>query len=139
MTAHRLLREHGLFMGPTSGAAALVAQWVATTLPDAQVAVIMPDEGHRHAETVYNDDWLAALPGWPCKELSEPGPDHHRPAAETQWTRFLWLRRSLDDVLETPEASEVPPAVGAAGKSMKRDPARFCRAERQASSVVWKT
>lgn len=115
MTAHRLLREHGLFMGPTSGAAALVAQWVATTLPDAQVAVIMPDEGHRHAETVYNDDWLAALPGWPCKELFEPRTlTTIAPAAETQWTRFLWLRRSLDDVLKTREASDVPPAGGAA-------------------------
>ncbi|TGP79151.1 pyridoxal-5-phosphate-dependent protein subunit beta, partial [bacterium M00.F.Ca.ET.221.01.1.1] len=36
------------------------------------------------------------------------------PAAETQWTRFLWLGRSLDDVLKTQSASEVPPAVGAA-------------------------
>ncbi|TIV67751.1 MAG: pyridoxal-5-phosphate-dependent protein subunit beta, partial [Mesorhizobium sp.] len=115
MTAHRLLREHGIFMGPTSGAAALVAKWVASTLPDAQVAVIMPDEGHRHAETVYNDDWLGALPGWPCKELSEPRTlTTIAPAAETQWTRFLWLRRSLDDVLKTQSASEVPPAVGAA-------------------------
>jgi len=102
-------------MGPTSGAAALVAHWVATTLPDAQVAVIMPDEGHRHAETVYNDEWLSALPGWPCKEPSEPRTlTTIAPAAETQWTRFLWLRRSLDDVLKTREASDVPPAVGAA-------------------------
>ena len=29
MRAHRLLRLHGIFQGPTSGAAALVAQWVA--------------------------------------------------------------------------------------------------------------
>jgi cysteine synthase A len=114
MNAHRLLREYGIFMGPTSGAAALVAQWVAITHADAQVAVIMPDEGHRHAETVYNEDWLAALPGWPCKPLSGPRTlTTIEPAAETQWTRFLWLRRSLGDVLNTDARTDVPAAIGA--------------------------
>ena len=100
--AHRLLREHGVFMGPTSGAAALVAEWVAHAHPEARVAVIMPDEGHRHAETVYNEDWLAALPGWPSEERLEPKTlTAIEPAAEAEWTRFEWRRRSLDDVLRT--------------------------------------
>ncbi|GLS33550.1 cysteine synthase A [Mesorhizobium albiziae] len=102
MAAHQLLRLHGLFQGPTSGAAALVAQWVAKTYPDAQVAVIMPDEGHRHADTVYNDQWLAALPGWPCEQPSVPTTlSRIMPATESEWTRFSWQRRSLDDVLAT--------------------------------------
>ncbi|TRC75240.1 PLP-dependent cysteine synthase family protein [Mesorhizobium sp. WSM4307] len=105
MAAHRLLRDHGIFMGPTSGAAALVAQWVATKHPDAQVAAIMPDEGHRHIETVYNDDWLSSLPGWPCAQVSEPNTlSIIAPRAETQWTRFVWNRRSLAEVLETQAA-----------------------------------
>lgn len=100
MVAHQLLHLHGLFQGPTSGAAALVAQWVAKTCPDAHVAVIMPDEGHRHADTVYNDQWLATLPGWPCGQPSAPTPlSRIRPGAESDWTRFLWQRRSLDEVL----------------------------------------
>ncbi|MGE0284220.1 MAG: PLP-dependent cysteine synthase family protein [Rhizobiaceae bacterium] len=101
-TAHRLLREHGLFMGPTSGAAALVCQWVAEKRPDARVAVIMPDEGHRHADTVYNDDWLATLPGWPCQHMQEPETlAAIEPRAEWEWTRFAWARRSLEDMLHS--------------------------------------
>lgn len=100
MTAHKLLRQHGIFQGPTSGAAALVAQWIARAYPDAQVAVIMPDEGHRHVDTVYSDQWLAALPGWPCEDVCAPVTlSRIAPGAESAWTRFLWQRRSLDDVL----------------------------------------
>jgi len=102
-SAHALFRENGLFMGPTSGAAALVAKWVAVNNPDAMVAVIMPDEGHRHADTVYNDDWVDTLPGWPGSKPVEPTV-LSRPvaASESAWTRFNWARRSLDDVLAAP-------------------------------------
>ncbi|WP_018431284.1 PLP-dependent cysteine synthase family protein [Hoeflea sp. 108] len=98
--AHRLFRQHGMFMGPTSGAAALVGQWVSKTSPDARVAVILPDEGHRHADTVYSDIWLATLPGWRTPASSAPTRiSRIEPRPETAWTRFDWGRRSLDDVL----------------------------------------
>lgn len=54
----RLHREHALFMGPTSGAAFLVAEWWARRNRDALAAVILPDEGSRYENTVYNDAWL---------------------------------------------------------------------------------
>ncbi|MDH6234881.1 cysteine synthase [Mesorhizobium soli] len=98
-SAHSLLRNHGIFMGPTSGAAALVGGWIARTNPGAVVAVIMPDEGFRHANTVYNDQWLSSLPGWPCEATSEPEAlSVIEPGAEWEWTRFDWRRRSLDEV-----------------------------------------
>lgn len=101
LAAHRLLRQRGIFQGPTSGAAVLVSQWVAKTNPDAQVAVILPDEGHRHADTVYNDAWLAKCPGWPPEEVVAPIMlSRIEPGAETEWTRFPWQRRSLDEVLQ---------------------------------------
>ncbi|UCI10594.1 PLP-dependent cysteine synthase family protein [Mesorhizobium sp. B1-1-8] len=98
--AHCLLREHGIFMGPTSGAAALVGGWVARQRPQMATLVIMPDEGHRHSDTVYNDDWLNRLEGWPTSLPSGPT-DVERilPAAETDWTRFAWRRRTLKAVL----------------------------------------
>jgi cysteine synthase len=100
MMAHRLLREQGIFQGPTSGAAALVARWVAATQPDARVAAILPDAGHRHGDTVYDDGWLATLPGWPCAAPEEPRLLREiEPASEAEWTRFSWGRRRLDDVL----------------------------------------
>jgi cysteine synthase len=99
-SAHALFRDQGVFMGPTSGAAALVAQWVARTHSDATVAAIMPDEGHRHADTIYNEAWLADLPGWPCRQPTEPETlSRIGPAEESAWTRFPWARRRLDDVL----------------------------------------
>lgn len=98
--AHRLLREHGIFQGPTSAAAALVGRWAASRYPEASVAVIMPDEGHRYAETVYDDKWLALLPGWPGKRSPEPRLlTSIEPASEADWTRFSWARRSLEAVL----------------------------------------
>jgi cysteine synthase A len=97
--ARRLLREHGIFQGPTSAAAALVGRWAADSYPGARVAVIMPDEGHRYADTVYDDAWLASLPGWPRKPPSEPRLLRAvEPASEADWTWFPWARRSLDQV-----------------------------------------
>ncbi|WP_018431346.1 PLP-dependent cysteine synthase family protein [Hoeflea sp. 108] len=101
--AHSLMRDRGIFMGPTSGAAALVGNWIARTNPDATVAVIMPDEGHRHANAVYDDDWLTTLPGWPCEPVQEPETLLTiEPRAEWEWTRFEWSRRHLEDVIVTP-------------------------------------
>ena len=98
--AHHLFRQHGIFMGPTSGAAALVGQWVSQTNPDARVAVIMPDEGHRHADTVYSDIWLSTLPGWRTPASSTPTRiSRIEPRSEAAWTRFDWRRRSLADVM----------------------------------------
>lgn len=99
--AHAMFREYGLFMGPTSGAAALVAGWFARRNPQAATLVIMPDEGHRYADTVYSDDWLANLQGWPVAIPSEPTHlERIQPAEETAWTRFAWKRRTLATVLE---------------------------------------
>lgn len=98
-SAHTLLRNHGIFMGPTSGAAGLVGGWIARANPAAAVAVIMPDEGFRHADTVYNDNWLASLPGWPCDAVCEPETLFTiEPREEWEWTRFEWGRAQLTDV-----------------------------------------
>jgi len=98
--ARRLLREHGIFQGPTSAAAALVGKWTASTRPGARIAVIMPDEGHRYADTVFDDGWLGALPGWPCSPPTAPRElTMVEPGSEADWTRLKWARRSLDQVV----------------------------------------
>jgi len=98
--ARRLLREHGIFQGPTSAAAALVGRWTASTQPGARIAVIMPDEGHRYAETVFDDAWLGSLPGWPCPPPCEPRElAIVEPGSEADWTRLKWARRSLDRIV----------------------------------------
>ena len=57
--ATRLLHQrHGLSMGGTSGAAWLVAQWYAQRNPGATVVALLPDQGWRYLDTVYDDRWL---------------------------------------------------------------------------------
>ncbi|WP_051442827.1 pyridoxal-phosphate dependent enzyme [Mesorhizobium sp. WSM3626] len=96
---HQLHREHGLFMGPTSGAAYRVAEWWSRNNPDKKVVVLFPDEGHRYVETVYDQQWLATVAGWPGPLRANPvtvgAPTEPMPA----WSRFGWGRRTLEEVL----------------------------------------
>lgn len=51
----------GIFAGGSSGAAYIVASWVAAGLaPGQHAVVIMPDRGDRYFETIYSDDYLTA-------------------------------------------------------------------------------
>jgi cysteine synthase len=94
---HELYRRYCLYMGPTSGAAWLVASWWARSNPDANVVVFLPDEGHRYETTIYDPKWLGAKVGV-LPELDEPlevgGPDE----VSDGWSSMAWGRRSLDDV-----------------------------------------
>jgi cysteine synthase A len=94
--ARQLHRDHALFMGPTSGAATLVAAWHARKHPDAMTVVILPDEGYRYQNTVYDDEWLAALAGWPADVPDRPVTlSRIEPHEEGTWTRLAWGRRPL--------------------------------------------
>ncbi len=105
--ANGLMREHGLFQGPTSAAAALVGKWAARNDPDARVAVIMPDAGYRYIDTVFNDAWLSALPRWnEQRQLAPRLIKTVAPASEEEWTRLEWARRKVEDVMSGAEAPQ---------------------------------
>lgn len=108
-TSTRLLhRRHSLYMGPTSGASYMVARWWAEKNPDATVVVLLPDEGYRYSETVYNDKWmqkehlfLASMPDAPCI-VDDPA------AAASDWTCMNWNRRTYAQVVGRPfEAKKI--------------------------------
>ncbi|MBO6720030.1 MAG: pyridoxal-phosphate dependent enzyme [Rhizobiaceae bacterium] len=100
-SAHRLHHDHALFMGPTSGAAALVAAWHARKHPEAVTVVILPDEGHRYQNTVYDDEWLAALDGWPVAAPDEPETlDRIEARGESEWTRLVWDRKPAPTMIK---------------------------------------
>ncbi|MBZ9856332.1 pyridoxal-phosphate dependent enzyme [Mesorhizobium sp. CA13] len=96
---HQLHREHGLFMGPTSGAAYRVAEWWSRNNPDKTVVVMFPDEGHRYVETVYDQQWLETIAGWPGPSPASPVTVGAPTELMSAWSRFAWRRRTLDEVL----------------------------------------
>lgn len=101
--AYRATRElhqrHALFMGPTSGAAYLVGRWWATMNPGAVTVVMLPDEGHRYQDTVYDDAWLERS-GHPSQgEISGPVDVGWPGQAAGPWTALHWNRRSYADVM----------------------------------------
>lgn len=99
-TATRELhRRHALFQGPTSGAAYLVARTLAAADPAALTVVMLPDEGHRYVDTVYDDGWLA---GRDTTVPAGPVPVGRPEDPAGPWTSFGWHRRSYDEVTAVP-------------------------------------
>jgi cysteine synthase len=98
----QLHQDHALFMGPTSGAAYLVADWWARQHPESVAAVILPDEGHRYQDTVYHDAWLeangACLERIPRAPVEWSGPR----ATGKGWSCLRWGRRSYAEVMGLP-------------------------------------
>jgi cysteine synthase A len=93
-----LHRGHALFMGPTSGASYLVGSWWARRHPDALTVVVLPDEGYRYLDTVYDDAWLATN-GMTGGATHAAPRDVAGPAvAVDEWCRFAWRRRALAEV-----------------------------------------
>ncbi|RYE72705.1 MAG: pyridoxal-phosphate dependent enzyme [Oxalobacteraceae bacterium] len=93
---HDLYRHRAMFVGPTSGAAHLVANWYARCYPEKSVAVILPDEGYRYQSTVYSDHWLQSLGRWPAVRRTAPSKLLHiAPASEDAWTHIEWSQRRL--------------------------------------------
>ena len=106
LATRRLHREHALFMGPTSGAAYLVAEWWAREHPDQMAAVVLPDEGYRYQDTVYDDAWLGErgllldeLPGGPVEA-------DHPLRATAPWACYPWERRAYAEVMEVEVVAE---------------------------------
>jgi cysteine synthase A len=95
----QLHRKYALFMGPTSGAAYLVADWWARKNPDKLTVVILPDEGHRYQDTVYSDGWLEAKRIALCKEVSSPLEVDRPRDGDASWCFCQWGRRSYEAVI----------------------------------------
>jgi len=99
LMARQLYRRHALFMGATSGATYLVGRWLAAANPDWRVVALMPDEGHRYQQTIYNDAWLRRHRVLLHVEPVHPVTVEHPHRVEGGWTRMSWDRRSLPAAL----------------------------------------
>lgn len=102
-----LHREHAVFQGPTSGAAYLVADWFARENPDQLVAVVLPDEGFRYLDTVYDDAWLHAQ-GAVIDALPDAPVEWDRPHdGDDPWSCYRWGRRAHAEVMAEAEEMEM--------------------------------
>jgi cysteine synthase A len=99
LATRMLHRTHALFMGGTSGAAYMVAQWWAKNNPDARVVALLPDEGYRYQSTIYDDDWLRESGMWLDSLPDEPCLVEHPKYACQKWSRLNWNRRTYEEVV----------------------------------------
>lgn len=94
----RLHRETAQFMGPTSGAAYQVADWLAARSPERTFVFIGADEGNRYADTVYNDAWLREQGLFLSEPAAEPMTAETLQDVTPPWARMIWGRRSYEEV-----------------------------------------
>lgn len=99
MATRVLHRQHALYMGPTSGAAYLVARWWARRCPEATVVVVLPDEGYRYQDTVYNDMWLREQSLWLADLPGAPAAVKHPLEAGTEWSYMNWNRNTYEHIM----------------------------------------
>jgi len=95
----QLHQRHALFMGPTSGAAYLVARWWARQNPSALTVVLLPDEGHRYLDLLYHDAWLAERGYLGLAHPVEPTPIDDPTRLGDGWLSYEWGRRRYDEVV----------------------------------------
>ncbi|TFE36569.1 pyridoxal-phosphate dependent enzyme [Paraburkholderia dipogonis] len=139
-STHRLHRHHGLFMGPTSGAAYRVANWWSRKNGGKKVVAIFPDEGHRYVETVYDENWLSSVPGWPASVSRDPVIVEAPTQEMTVWSTYAWRRRTLDQVLSS--LIEQPPMILHASPQQLADPGspeRNLNAQNKSTTVIDET
>jgi len=98
--AFYLYRSEGLFVGPTSGAAFMAADWYSRAHPNEKVVFLLPDEGHRY-NAVFAP--LSSDATQSSRSHADPnGPvlvDRVVNGRETDWLRFGWGRRTLETVI----------------------------------------
>lgn len=94
-----LHRRHALFMGPSSGAAYLAARWWAARNPDKLTVVMLPDEGYRYLDTVYDDSWLAANGHHSGPAPAEPVAVDDPRVPVSPWACYRWGRRDHPEVM----------------------------------------
>lgn len=105
--AHDLHRTTGLLVGPTSGAALSVANWVAANNPDSNVLTVFPDHGIRYMNTVYDPHWLSEREDELKRTWAAPEVCSSPTEVAGEWTCFDWGRRSYEEVLGYPPLSRI--------------------------------
>lgn len=90
-----LYQQARIFAGPTTGAAWLVARWLAAANPDRDHLCISADSGHRYLKTVYNERWMTDQGFAGTVLQSAPVAIQAPRDAQGAWACIDWRRQSL--------------------------------------------
>jgi cysteine synthase A len=106
--ATRLLHQTtSLFCGGTSGAAWLVASYLARRHPDAKIVCIFPDDGSRYVDTIYDDSYLFQNKLYLADVSVEPRKVSHPRDAGSIWSWMEWGQRTYDQAVGLAQARVV--------------------------------
>jgi S-sulfo-L-cysteine synthase (3-phospho-L-serine-dependent) len=84
---HELARRTGIFAGGSSGAAYVVASWVAEQYgSDRDVVVILPDRGDRYCGTIYSSEYMREHNLTTEVAGAEPTPIRYGADVATRWS-----------------------------------------------------
>lgn len=95
--ARLLLTDYGLDMGPTTGAAFLVARQIAALHPNRNVVFLGPDRAERYIDTVFNPSFCRENGVWTDVLPRAPYTISHPRDAGGGWARIEWKQRNLKD------------------------------------------
>jgi len=95
-SARKLLRERGLFGGPTTGAATHVGLWKGRQCQDSTILCVGADSGWRYKDTVFSEA-EGNVDSTPRKV------DRPRAARSDRWCYMTWGCRSFQEVTEAEE------------------------------------
>ena len=113
MTRH-LFSCHGIDMGPTTGAAYMVANSIAKRNPDKRIIFIGPDRAERYISTVYDLDWNKTMNVY-TDSVMEDAKEVHSPQKAQQlgiFSFFRWNRRTLQQVVGKKEYLTTNAVIG---------------------------
>ncbi|MGJ7905329.1 pyridoxal-phosphate dependent enzyme [Actinopolyspora sp. H202] len=102
-----LHREHALYMGPTSGAAYLIARWLTREKTNHRpVIVLLPDTGHRYEDTVHDPNWIREQYGEIATLPTAPSWVSAPRTIGSGWEAIRWNRRYLSEVVSQGDLHE---------------------------------
>lgn len=93
-----LFTQFGLDMGPTTGAAFMVARYMAAQNPNKAVVLVGPDRAERYLTSCYDRSFCAAHGALTDDLPDAPYTVQHPREVNGGWARMAWNGRSINDV-----------------------------------------
>jgi len=97
--ARELFIKYGHDMGPTTGAAFMVAKHIASLNPNKSVVFIGPDRAERYLSTVYNLQWCKDNGLLIDRSAEAPIEVKHPGEANGPWNFVDWNRRDITEIV----------------------------------------